>query len=47
MDLSPKFAREYADNGDNVHRLFYVGITRAKQSLHLVLPRHQEKGFRL
>lgn len=47
MDLSPKFAKEYADNGDNVHRLFYVGITRAKQSLHLVLPRFQEKGFRL
>ena len=47
MDLSPKFAKEYADNGDNVHRLFYVGITRAKQSLHLVLPRFAEKGFRL
>jgi superfamily I DNA/RNA helicase len=47
MDLSPKFAKEYATNGDNVHRLFYVGITRAKKSLHLVLPRHQEKGFRL
>jgi DNA helicase-2/ATP-dependent DNA helicase PcrA len=47
MDLSPKFAKEYAHNGDNVHRLFYVGITRAKQSLHLVLPRFQEKGFRL
>jgi DNA helicase II / ATP-dependent DNA helicase PcrA len=47
MDLSPKFAKEYATNGDNVHRLFYVGITRAKQSLHLVLPKFQDKGFRL
>jgi superfamily I DNA/RNA helicase len=47
MDLSPKFAKEYARNPDNVHRLFYVGITRAKQSLHLVLPKHVEKGFRL
>lgn len=47
MDLSPKFAKEYASNGDNVHRLFYVGVTRAKQSLHLVLPKHAEKGFRL
>jgi DNA helicase II / ATP-dependent DNA helicase PcrA len=47
MDLSPKFAKEYARNGDNVHRLFYVGVTRAKQSLHLVLPKHAEKGFRL
>ena len=47
MDLSPKFAKEFAVNGDNIHRLFYVGITRAKQSLHLVLPRFAEKGFRL
>jgi len=47
MDLSPKFAREFAENGDNIHRLFYVGVTRAKQSLHLVLPRVAEKGFRL
>ncbi len=47
MDLSPKFAKEYASNADNVHRLFYVGVTRAKQSLHLVLPKHTEKGFRL
>jgi superfamily I DNA/RNA helicase len=47
MDLSPRFAKEYASNGDNVHRLFYVGITRAKQTLHLVLPKHIEKGFRI
>ena len=47
MDLSPKFAREYAANGDNIHRLFYVGVTRAKKTLHLILPKHQEKGFRL
>jgi DNA helicase-2/ATP-dependent DNA helicase PcrA len=47
MDLSPRFAKEYAINSDNIHRLFYVGITRTKQSLHLVLPRHTEKGFRL
>ena len=47
MDLSPKFAAEMQKNGDNVHRLFYVGITRAKKALHLVLPKHTEKGFRL
>ena len=47
MDLSPKFALEYAANADNIHRLFYVGVTRAKKTLHLVLPKHQEKGFRL
>ena len=47
MDLSPKFAKEYAHNADNIHRLFYVGVTRAKQSLHLVMPQRIEKGFRL
>ena len=47
MDLSPKFALELQRNGDDVHRLFYVGITRAKKSLHLILPKHIEKGFRL
>lgn len=47
MDLSPKFANEFAQNGDNIHRLFYVGVTRAKKTLHLVLPKHAEKGFRL
>ena len=45
--LSPKFAAEYAVNADNIHRLFYVGVTRAKQALHLVLPRDTTKGFRL
>jgi DNA helicase-2/ATP-dependent DNA helicase PcrA len=45
MDLSPKFAKEYATNGDSIHRLFYVGITRAKKALHLILPKQREKGF--
>jgi DNA helicase-2/ATP-dependent DNA helicase PcrA len=47
MDISTKFAKEYQKNGDNVNRLFYVGVTRAKKSLHLVLPRFQDKGFML
>ena len=47
MDLSPKFAQEYANDGDNVNRLFYVGVTRAKKTLHLVLPQRVEKGFRV
>jgi len=46
-DLSTKFAQEYERNADDIHRLLYVGITRAKQSLHLVLPRDLRKGFRL
>ena len=36
MDLSTRFAKEYAENSDNIHRLFYVGVTRAKKTLHLV-----------
>jgi hypothetical protein len=47
MDLSPKFAKQFQENGDNIQRLFYVGVTRTKQSLHLILPKHIEKGFRL
>ena len=46
-DLSPKFAAEYNTNSDNMHRLFYVGVTRAKKSLHIILPKDASKGFRL
>jgi DNA helicase-2/ATP-dependent DNA helicase PcrA len=46
-DLSPKFAKEYSVNSDAVHRLFYVGVTRAKKSLHIIMPKKVEKGFRL
>ena len=46
-DLSPKFAKDYEKNADDIHRLFYVGITRARQSLHIVLPKDKQKGFRL
>jgi superfamily I DNA/RNA helicase len=47
LDLSPKFFKDYAKNSDSINRLFYVGITRTKKTLHLVLPRHFDKGFRL
>ena len=47
MDLSTKFAKDYEINSDDVNRLFYVGITRAKQTLHVVLPKDSRKGFRL
>lgn len=46
-DLSTKFAAEYDRNADDIHRLLYVGITRARQSLHVVLPKNEYKGFRL
>ena len=46
-DLTTKFAKDYERNADDINRLLYVGITRAKQSLHIVLPRNEQKGFRL
>jgi DNA helicase-2/ATP-dependent DNA helicase PcrA len=46
-DLSTKFAKEYDRNADDIHRLFYVGLTRARESLHIVLPKNEQKGFRL
>jgi DNA helicase-2/ATP-dependent DNA helicase PcrA len=46
-DLSTRSAREYDKNSDDINRLLYVGITRAKQTLHVVLPKNEQKGFRL
>ena len=46
-DLSTRFAKEYDKNSDDINRLFYVGITRAKKALHIVLPKNELKGFRL
>jgi DNA helicase-2/ATP-dependent DNA helicase PcrA len=46
-DLSSRFANEYATNSDSIHRMFYVGVTRAKKSLHIVLPKNTNKGFQL
>jgi superfamily I DNA/RNA helicase len=45
-DLSPKFANDYARNSDDINRLLYVGMTRTKQSLHIIMPKNIEKGFR-
>ena len=47
LDLTTKFAKDYNKNSDDINRLLYVGITRAKQALHLVLPKNQQKAFRL
>ncbi len=47
MDLSTRFVKDAQKNGDDINRLFYVGITRSKQSLHLVLPRYADRGFQL
>ena len=46
-DLSTKFAKSYDTNPDDINRLLYVGITRTRKNLHLVMPRSNQKGFRL
>jgi len=37
-DLSYAAYREYLENPNTEHRVFYVGVTRAKKSLHLIHP---------
>lgn len=37
-DMSGRTATSYRMNADNEHRVFYVGVTRAMQSLHIVMP---------
>ncbi len=41
-DMSPKTATSYRLNADHEHRVFYVGITRALHSLHLVVPQSDQ-----
>ncbi len=37
-DMTYRTAEGYAVNPDNEHRVFYVGVTRAKKSLHIIEP---------
>ena len=46
-DLSTKFSLEQARNPDNINRILYVALTRARKSLHLVLPKNAQKSFLL
>ena len=45
-DMSKRTAASYQLSADNEHRVFYVGITRAVQSLHLVMP-HSDQAYPL
>lgn len=47
MDLSPRFMADYVRDDADMRRLLYVGLTRTKQTLHVVLPKSTEKSFPL
>jgi len=43
-----KSASDHNDiNPDELHRLFYVAVTRAKKSLHILEPRNYERAYLL
>jgi superfamily I DNA/RNA helicase len=44
-DLSNAAVKSYDYDPDETHRLFYVGVTRAKKSLHIVEPRNTDKAY--
>jgi DNA helicase II / ATP-dependent DNA helicase PcrA len=46
-DLSSQFTREQEVNPDDINRLYYVGLTRTRKSLHIIYPQDQYKAFRL
>lgn len=37
-DMSERTMRNYDENPDSEHRVFYVGVTRARETLHLIEP---------
>ena len=46
-DLSSQFTREQEVNPDDINRLYYVGLTRTRKTLHIIYPQDQYKAFRL
>jgi hypothetical protein len=46
-DLSSQFTREQEVNPDDINRLFYVGLTRTRKTLHIIYANDQYKSFRL
>ena len=46
-DISPAADEEMRRNPDDMHRVFYVGVTRAKENLYLVEPQDLAKSYDL
>ena len=45
MDLSTKQMDNYRRDSDSINRMFYVGVTRAKENLYLITPKDTGKAF--
>lgn len=45
-DISNRTLQGYEREPDNEHRVFYVGVTRAKESLHIVYP-HTARSYEI
>ena len=46
-DLSPAAEMEMRINPDDTHRVFYVGVTRAKKNLYIVDPQDLARSYNL
>jgi len=46
-DLSPAADADMRVNADDVHRMFYVGVTRTKQNLYIVEPEDISRSYDL
>ena len=46
-DLTENTQKGYDKNPDDEERLFYVGATRTKESLHIVRPKDNYKGYKI
>ena len=46
-DLTENTLKGYESNPDDEERLFYVGATRTKETLHIIRPKDSYKGYRI
>jgi superfamily I DNA/RNA helicase len=46
-DLSPAAEKAARDNPDDLHRVFYVGVTRTKENLFIVEPEDVSRSYEL
>ena len=44
-DLSPAADEAFRIGNDDVHRVFYVAVTRAKQNLYIIEPEDNNRSY--